>query len=135
MKNISEKTAFYATLSMGALLVFIGLRFLFSPLVAEADFGISVPENGNFSFHYIKGIRDLFTGIAILGILWTGERRALGILLLAGTIVPVMDFCLVLNNPAHTIDKLIPHLVAIVMASGLGGYYLTFTAKKTSHAL
>lgn len=135
MKNISEKTAFYATLSMGVLLVFIGLRFLFNPLAAEAAFGISVPVNGNFSFHYIKGIRDLFTGIAILGVLWTGERRAMGVLLLAGAIVPVMDFSLVLHNPAYTIDKLIPHLVAIVMALVLGGYYLASTIKKTSHAL
>ncbi len=135
MKNISEKTAFYATLSMGVLLVFIGLRFLLNPLAAEAAFGISVPVNGNFSFHYIKGIRDLFTGIAILGVLWTGERRAMGVLLLAGAIVPVMDFSLVLHNPAYTIDKLIPHLVAIVMALVLGGYYLASTIKKTSHAL
>lgn len=135
MKNISEKTAFYATLSMGVLLVFIGLRFLFSPLAAEADFGISVPVNGNFSFHYIKGIRDLFTGIAILGVLWTGERRAMGVLLLAGAIVPVMDCCLVWYNPAHITARLIPHLVAIVMALVLGGYYLASTVKKTSHAL
>lgn len=135
MKNISEKTAFYATLSMGVLLVFIGLRFLFNPLVAEAAFGISVPVNGNFSFHYIKGIRDLFTGIAILGVLWTGERRAMGVLLLAGAIVPVMDFCLVLYNPVHITAQLIPHLVAIVMALALGGYYIASTVKKTSHAL
>lgn len=135
MKNTSEKIAFYGTLSMGILLVFIGLRFLLSPLVAEAGFGISVPVTGNFSFHYIKGIRDLFTGIAIVGVLWTGERRALGVLLLAGTIVPVMDFCLVLHNPAYEVSKLIPHLVAIVMALVLGGYYLSSTAKKTAHAL
>jgi hypothetical protein len=135
MKNTSEKIAFYATLSMGILLVFIGVRFLLSPLVAEAAFGISVPVNGNFSFHYIKGIRDLFTGIAILGVLWTGERRALGVLLLAGAIIPVVDFCLVLHNPAHEAGKLIPHLVAIAMALPLGGYYLSSTVKKTSHAL
>lgn len=135
MKNTSEKIAFYGTLSLGILLVFIGLFFLLNPLMAEAGFGISVPVNGNFSFHYIKGIRDLFTGITILGVLWTGERRALGVLLLAGTIVPVMDFCLVLHNPAYEAGKLIQHLVAIVMVLALGGYYLSSTAKKTSHAL
>ncbi|MEZ2443854.1 DUF4267 domain-containing protein [Chitinophaga sp. RCC_12] len=135
MKNTSEKIAFYATVSMGILLVFIGLRFLLSPLVAEAAFGIHVPVNGNFSFHYIKGIRDLFTGIAILGVLWTGERRALGVLLLAGAIIPVVDFSLVLQNPVYETGKLIPHVVAIVMALVLGGFYLSSTAQKTSHAL
>lgn len=129
-----KKTALYGTLFMGILLVFIGLRFLLDPLGAEIGFGIRVPVNGNFSFHYIKGIRDLFTGIAILAVLWTGERRALGALLLAGTIVPIVDFCMVLQYPAHLTASLIPHLVAIVMALTLGVYYLSSTAKKVTHA-
>ncbi|SEW25007.1 DUF4267 domain-containing protein [Chitinophaga arvensicola] len=129
-----KKIAFYGTLFMGLILVFIGGRFLLDPLGAETGFGISVPVNGNFSFHYIKGIRDLFTGIVILGVLWTGERRALGVVMLAGAMVPVVDFSLVLNYPAHLTASLIPHLVAIVLALLLGIYYLSSTAKKQPHA-
>lgn len=129
-----KKTALYGTLFTGLILIFIGLRFLLDPLDAEIGFGIRVPVNGNFSFHYIKGIRDLFTGIAILGVLWTGERRALGVLLLAGTIVPIVDLCMVLQYPAHLATSLISHLVAIVLVFALGVYYLSSTAKKASDA-
>jgi len=132
MKTIKQKTAFYATFLTGILLVFIGVRFLLNPLGAETGFGIHVPVNGNFSFHYIKGIRDLFSGIIILLLLFVREFRALGVLLLAATIIPAVDFFIVWNTPDHVGANLYPHLTAVVLAVVLGVYY-TFSPSKNQH--
>jgi len=135
MKTRTQKIAFYATLLTGLLLVFIGGRFLLDPLGAETGFGIHVPVNGNFSFHYIKGIRDLFSGVVILVFLWAREQRGLGLLLLTAAMIPTVDFFIVLNTPGHATASLYPHLTAVMMALVLGGYYLSFTAKNPSHAV
>ncbi|QNL48063.1 DUF4267 domain-containing protein [Olivibacter sp. SDN3] len=134
MKKILKKTAFTLTLLTGLLLVFIGGRFLFHPEAAETAFGISVPVHGNFSFHYIKGIRDLCAGAALMGLLLTGERRGVGVLLLAITPVPVVDLSLVLRAPNHIATALYPHLIAIVLGAALGIYYIFSTNKNQKHA-
>ncbi|SDH47564.1 DUF4267 domain-containing protein [Chitinophaga filiformis] len=128
MKKTSAVIAYVLTFITGALLVFIGARFLLSPNVAEQAFGIQTVTN-DFSFHYIKGIRDLAVGIAILAMLLTHTQRGLGILLLTASLVPVADFLIVLNAPGHLTSHLYPHLTAIVLGLVLGCYYL-FTAPK-----
>jgi hypothetical protein len=119
-----RRIAFYATLTTGLLMVFIGLRFLISPVVAEAAYGIHVPTNNDFSFHYIKGIRDLFSGLILIFLLLLKEFRALGVILLTSVIIPSLDFMNVLAAPGHATASLYPHLTAIVLVLILGIYYI-----------
>lgn len=121
---MKKKIAFGLTLITGLLLVVIGIRFFLVPEAAELAFGIQTPTGNDFSFHYIKAGRDLATGLAIILLLLTNNLRSLGIMLLVFTIVPVVDFLIVLNNPLHETGKLFPHLTAIVLAVVLGIYYL-----------
>lgn len=65
----------------GLGLIFIGARFLISPEIAEAAYGIQITEQGQYSFHYIKGNRDLFSGMLICFFVWSRQLRALGITL------------------------------------------------------
>lgn len=124
------KTLFhYLTLLTGLLLIFIGIRFLVVPMTAEFDFGIHTNTGGDFSFHYIKGIRDLFSGLAIVLLLLTKERRATGFLLLAGSLVPMVDFSVILSHPDYVTARLYPHAIAIVLGLMLGIYYIRTTAK------
>jgi len=132
MKKTSAVIAYGLTFTTGALLIFIGARFLLSPAVAEQAFGIQTVTGNDFSFHYIKGIRDLSVGIAILAMLLTNTQRGLAILLLTASLVPVADFLIVLNAPGHLTSHLYPHLTAIVLGLALGSYYL-FTSKSVSH--
>ncbi len=132
MKKTSAVIAYGLTFITGALLVFIGARFLLSPNVAEQAFGIQTVTN-DFSFHYIKGIRDLAVGIAILAMLLTHTQRGLGILLLTASLVPVADFMIVLNAPGHLTSYLYPHLTAIVLGLVLGCYYLFTAPKSVAH--
>lgn len=54
--KISYAIAFLAGLG----LIFLGTRFLLSPEIAETGYGIHFNEQGDYSFHYIKGIRIYF---------------------------------------------------------------------------
>jgi len=109
--KISCALAFLA----GAGLVFIGTRFMLSPEIAEAGYGIHFNEQGDFSFHYIKGIRDVFSGLLLCLLVLTGEKRALAIALLAGAIVPITDMLLVLSKSYNGAQQAMPHIIAIVI--------------------
>jgi hypothetical protein len=134
MKTVTSKIAWCITLATGALLVFIGARFFLVPKPAETAFGIHVNVDGNFSFHYIKGIRDMAVGLLTIVLLLTKELRALGWMMFCSTIIPVNDFLIVLNSPGHLTGSLFPHLIAVVICLLMGAHYLLFTAKKNKYA-
>jgi hypothetical protein len=66
MKNSAKNIAYWGSILTGILLLFIGGRFFLLPEPATTAFGINVSTNGDHSFQYIKGIRDIFTGSIIL---------------------------------------------------------------------
>lgn len=132
MKTISSRFAWILTLLTGILLVFIGSRFLIAPLTGEEGFGIHVPVNGNYSFHYIKGIRDLAVGLLFIVLLLAREWKSIGLAMLCIVIVPVTDFLIVLNTPGHPTARLYPHLTAVAIALYLGCYYLIMPGKSRS---
>jgi len=115
-KRISIAIAFLTGLGM----IFIGARFLLSPEVAEAGYGLHFNEQGDYSFHYIKGIRDLFSGIIICLLLFSKQIKALGIALLAGTIIPIADLLIVLSKEYNGMAQTIPHISAILICSVVG---------------
>lgn len=116
--------SFCLALLTGLGLVYIGAHFLLSPLQSETEFGINVTANGNYSFHYIKGIRDLFSGLLICILLLAKEYRALGLLALLAVMVPFTDFLIVLSYPGHATARLFPHLIAVAISIYLAIYYL-----------
>ncbi|QJB35072.1 DUF4267 domain-containing protein [Chitinophaga oryzae] len=120
---------YYLTLLTGLLLVFIGARFLLLPMPAETAFGIHTATGGDYSFHYIKGIRDLFTGAIIVILLLAREFRAAGFLLLAGSIIPMVDFSIVMSHAGYETARLYPHAIAVVLCLTLGFHYIRTTAK------
>ncbi|NLR64315.1 DUF4267 domain-containing protein [Chitinophaga varians] len=124
-----KQLSYYLTLLTGLLLIFIGARFLLVPMTAETAFGIHTSTGGDYSFHYIKGVRDLFTGVAIVLLLLMREFRAAGFLLLAGSIIPMVDFSVVMSHPDYVTARLYPHAIAVVLSLILGFYYIRTTAK------
>jgi quercetin dioxygenase-like cupin family protein len=124
-KNISIAIAFLTGLG----LIFLGARFLLSPETAEAGYGIHFNEQGDYSFHYIKGIRDLFTGLIICILVLTKQTKALGITLLIGTIIPIVDMLIVLSKEYNGITQAIPHISAIIVCF-FCGLFLLINRKK-----
>lgn len=127
----------YLTIVSGLTLVFIGCRFLLQPEVAEHAFGIDVNTGGDYSFHYIKGIRDLFSGavIALLAVL--NMRKALLIVLLSGIFIPIVDMTLVLQATHGNVMTAMPHISAIILTiiSAIGIQWSVPSAEKASKAL
>jgi hypothetical protein len=125
-RKISIAIAFLTGLGM----VFIGTRFLLAPEVAEAGYGIHFNDQGDYSFHYIKGIRDVFSGLVICLLVLTKQTKALGITLAVGTIIPLADMLIVLSKDYNGIAQAIPHISAIIVCAAVGAILLT---SKTSN--
>ena len=124
MKKITHTIAFWICLLTGLGLIFIGARFFLVPVVAEHAFGIQVNTDGNYSFHYIKGVRDLFSGLVLVALLLARQYRALGILLLCAVIIPATDMSIVASQSSFQTTALFPHLSAVIIVILLGIHYV-----------
>lgn len=119
-QRISIAIAFLTGLGM----IFIGTRFLLAPETAEAGYGIHFNAQGDYSFHYIKGIRDVFSGLVICLLILTKQTKALGITLAVGTIIPVADMLIVLSKGYNGIAQATPHIAAIIVCAAVGSILL-----------
>lgn len=119
-----KKIVFWLSVLTGIGLLYMGACFFINPGSAETGYGIHINTNGDFSFQYIKGIRDFSYGLIILVFLWKKLLQALGFTLLLSTIIPVVDFCIIISHPDFTASHLYQHLVAAIICSGCGMYYL-----------
>lgn len=117
---MTTKISYIVAFITGLGLIFLGTRFLLSPEIAEAGYGIHFNEQGDHSFHYIKGIRDIFSGLLICVFVLIKDRRALGLTLLAGTIIPVADMLIVLNKSYNGVLQAMPHIAAIIICAVFG---------------
>lgn len=123
MKNSAKKIAFWLTLLSGIGLLYLGLNFYINPQQAELNYGIHTSTGLNYSFHYIKGIRDFFFGVIILWFLWRKQYNALGWALIFGTFIPIADFVIVMSQSNFSGSHLISHAVAVFICLGCGIYY------------
>jgi hypothetical protein len=117
---MTTKISYAVAFITGLGLIFIGARFLLSPQIAEAGYGIHFNEHGDFSFHYIKGIRDIFSGSLISMLVLMNQRRVLGVTLTAGTMVPLTDMLIVLSKSYNGVLQAVPHITAIIICLGTG---------------
>lgn len=84
---------------IGFGLIFIGGRFLIAPEAGERGFGLNFAENGDYSFHHIKGIRDSFAGLLLVAFALLGRRVELAVALALGALIPLVDSLVVLSAP------------------------------------
>jgi hypothetical protein len=122
---MTTKISYAIAFLLGLGMIFLGARFFFSPEAATAAFGIRFDSNGDYSFHHIKGIRDIFSGILLCALVLMNERRALGAMLFVATIIPVSDMLTVFSKSYNGVEQAIPHIVATVICSVVGMLLLT----------
>ena len=128
---MTTKIYYASALLVGLGMIFLGARFFFSPEVATAGYGIHFKANGDYSFHYIKGIRDIFSGILLCAFVLLNERRAVGVTLLAGSIISFTDMLIVLSKSYNGVVQAMPHIVATTLLIVFGILLLaTKTQKK-----
>jgi len=122
------------SLLLGLGMVFIGLRFLLAPRAGAEGFGVFLPPTDTqYTFHYAKGIRDVFSGLLLALFAGLGYDRSLAWVLLLGAGIPCVDAAVVLAQPAASLGLALPHLVAIGLLLGLA--WALFTAPAASPRL
>ena len=117
---MTKKVSYALAFLLGLAMVFLGARFFFSPEEATAAFGIRFDANGDYSFHHIKGIRDIFSGLLLCALVLLNERRALGVMLIAATIIPFSDMLTVFSKSYAGLQQAIPHIAAAIICMVTG---------------
>lgn len=126
---MTTKFSYAIALLLGLGMIFLGARFFTSPEAATAGFSIHYNAQGDYSFHYIKGMRDIFSGLIISVFVVLKERRALGITLLAGTLIPLNDMLIVLSKNYNGVLQALPHIIAILICFVCGIVFLASKPK------
>ncbi len=81
-----------------AAIIGIGINFILNPVGASTAYGIPIHDPAAFPFMWVKGIRDIFSGLVVLTFLWKGDRRTTAILFALATFIPVGDGLVILRH-------------------------------------
>ena len=90
---------------IGVGIILIGARFLLAPQAAAAGFGVPAEPPGAqsstgspYPWLYVKGVRDVVSGIFIFTLLANRTPHLLGAFMAAASITPVGDAVIVLRS-------------------------------------
>ena len=89
---------FWCTLLVPSAIIAIGVNFILNPVGASTAYGIPIHDPTAFPFMWIKGIRDIFSGLVILTFLLQGDRRTTAILYAIAIFVPFSDGLVILGH-------------------------------------
>jgi hypothetical protein len=105
-----RSVSFWLTLLLALGIIFVGMRFIADPSAGADGFGISLADAHDLAYGRIKGIRDIFSGVVLLPLLWMRMRYAAAWVFTAAIIIPVTDGLIVLaNNGAGDVQHLLIH--------------------------
>lgn len=124
----TEKLPLWAKIAgyfFGIGLIFIGGRFLLMPEVGERGFGLYF-DQPQYAFHYIKGIRDVFSGLLFMAFTAANWRKPLAVAVLAGSLIPVADMLIVLSAPAAVSGAEWIHGLTVVILWVFGYFLLRY---------
>jgi hypothetical protein len=89
---------FWFTLVIPTAIIGLGINFILNPVGASTGFGIPIHDPAAFPFMWIKGIRDIFSGLVVLWFLWSGDRRTTATLFAIAIFIPVGDGLVILSH-------------------------------------
>jgi len=124
MKNQIEQTpwgirsvSFWSVVVLALGIIFIGSRFILQPEIGAVGYGFPFQNEQDIVYGKIKGIRDIFSGIVLLPLLYMRMRKAVAWVFTIAVAVPAFDFLLILsyNGPADLAHLLIHGITALVM--------------------
>lgn len=126
---MTTKTSYAVAFLLGLGMIFLGARFFFNPEAATIAFGIHFDPKADLSFHYTKGIRDIFSGILLCVFVLMNQRKAVGVTLLAGAIIPVTDMFIVFSKDYTGLAQAMSHITAIILCAVFGIILLATKSK------
>ena len=113
----TRSLSWWITVLLALGIIFVGIRFIIVPETGADGFGISFVNPKDDVYGKIKGIRDIFSGLVLLPLLWMRMRTATAWVFTAAIIVPVTDGMIILaTNGIQDIAHLSIHWgTALVM--------------------
>jgi hypothetical protein len=114
-----KSVSFWSVLIVAVGIIFIGVRFIIHPDVGAVGYGIPFENSNDAAYGKIKGIRDIFSGIVLLPLLWMRMRKAVAWVFTAAILVPACDFLIILShNGGSDLSHLLIHgITAVVMVT------------------
>jgi len=96
---VATSVGFYLSAVLAAGIIFIGGRFLVSPSLAAAGYGVpATTEPRSQAYLSAKGVRDIASGLFAAILVAYGAAQPLGWFMLAAAIIPIADAAIVLNH-------------------------------------
>ena len=113
--------SYWLTAIIAVGIIILGIRFMLAPNAGAEGFGIPLARTEEaMAYGWIKGIRDIFSGIVVLAFLIQRQPRATAFAFGAAVIIPVSDCLTVLAvNGAQDVTHLLIH--------GLTSVYMIIT--------
>jgi hypothetical protein len=117
--------SFLLAAGLVAFLLFLGVRGFLLPVQAAHGFGLPLLGDGDAHWLRIKAGRDLSVGLMMAALLGLRMRSALGVVLLAGGVIPLLDCIISVVNPSgHVGYALAVHGSTAVFAFALAASLL-----------
>jgi hypothetical protein len=96
---VATSIGFNLSAIIAAGIIFIGGRFLVAPALAAAAYGVPAStEPRSQAYLYVKGIRDIASGLFIVIFIAYEAAHPLGWFMLAASIIPIGDAAIVLRH-------------------------------------
>ena len=91
---------FYLAALLAVAIIVIGCFYVISPQRMTGSFGLKPPASDadTRAWLRLKGIRDVASGLVVLTMMLTADRRSVGIALLVVAIVPLGDMSIILGS-------------------------------------
>jgi hypothetical protein len=116
---------------IGVGIIVLGARFLLAPQTAAAGYGVpveparaQVPSGGPYPWLYVKGVRDIASGIFTFILLINQAPHVLGAFMAAATLIPVGDAAIVLRSGGTRATAFGVHGVTAVVMLAAGAALL-----------
>ena len=114
--DLRKNTAlFWFTLIIPLGIIAVGINFILNPVGASAAYGVAITDPSSFPFMWIKGIRDIFSGLVILPFLLNGNRKVTAILFAISIVVPFCDGLVIIAHSGFAAPLLIHWGTALYM--------------------
>ncbi|RKN45904.1 DUF4267 domain-containing protein [Streptomyces hoynatensis] len=104
---------------IGVGIILIGFRFLLRPQASAADFGGRPMAEAGAPWLWVKGVRDITSGLVIFVVLLSGDRELLGWLMLACSFTPFGDAAIVLRGGGTRIAAYAVHAGTALVACAI----------------
>ncbi|WP_433621949.1 DUF4267 domain-containing protein [Nocardia sp. CA-120079] len=120
-RRLGERLGTAGAVLGAGFIMSVGGGYLLAPQRMAPEFGLTDwPGGAADGFLNVKGVRDVVTGLIVLALLATGQRRAVGVSLLTIALIPTGDMLTILVRRGSTATALSVHglTAALVAATG-----------------